>query len=367
MRIIHLASGDLWAGAEVQLFHLALNLKQKDEIDLLIVLLNDGQLANELRSRGVDVFILDEAKLSFFKIVSKFNKICKQFRPDVIHTHRVKENLIGGVITFLLRCKSVRTVHGAPEFSGNLKTRIISFIDNFVAKFFQHKVIAVSHELKEKLAIYSFRKKIEVIENCIDIEHVKSKAIIENDYRVNSEQFNIAFVGRFVAVKRTDLFIDIIQDVNKRYPDLNIQFHMFGDGPLWEQAKTSITKLRLMDNVNLAGFVDNSASYIKKMDLLLITSDHEGLPMTLLEAMALKVAVMSRNLVTIKHVLCGGDCGYILSSDTASIFSNEIAAVIRNKENYNSIKLRAYNAVVDNYSIQVLIERYVGLYKGLLS
>jgi len=367
MRIIHLASGDLWAGAEVQLFHLAFNLNEHEDVYLLVVLLNDGQLAKALRERNIDVVILDESKYSFLKIMVKFYKLCRQFNPDLVHTHRTKENIIGGTLSWLTRSKGIRTVHGASEFTFNIKSKIINLIDNFVACAFQNKVISVSHELKQKLEEYCFRKKIEVIENCVDVEYISNMASKHNNYIINNDYFNIAFVGRFVEVKRTDLFVGIAADLKKRYPEQKIKFHMFGDGPLWEETNRYVNEQGLDSTVSLAGFVDNSAPYIKKMDLLLITSDHEGLPMTLLESMVMKVPVMSRNLRTIKHVLCQGECGYILEESDIRVFSNSIIKLLNEKNKYNEIKNRAYEIVENKYSIKVLIERYIQLYKSLLA
>ncbi len=362
MRIIHIASGDLWAGAEVQLFHLALSLDKRDDVELLVVLLNDGQLAQELRDRKVDVNIIDESKYSLFKIIAKFYKLCRRYKPDVIHTHRVKENIAGGVVAWLTRCKSIRTVHGASEFSSDFKTRVTNFIDNFVACVFQHKVIAVSRELKDKLNRHCFSSKLDVIENCIDIEYVSMMSKKPIAYYVDKTQFNIAFVGRFVDVKRTDLFVKIAEDVNKRFPEYKIRFHMFGDGPLWEQTQDYVAQQRLDDSVTLAGFVDNSAPYIKQMNLLLFMSDHEGLPMTLLEAMVLNVPVMSRNLPTIKSVLCDGDCGYVCKSDTIHFFSNKIIEIINNVDNYRIVAEKAINRVENDYSIYSLTDKYINLY-----
>ena len=100
------------------------------------------------------------------------------------------------------------------------------------------------------------------------------------------------------------------------------------------------------------------------MDLLLFTSDHEGLPMTLLEAMALKVPVMSRNLTTIKHVLSDGRCGYILNSDKAQVFSDKIIEVMNNTNDREEKITMAANVVNSDYSINSLIEKYMMLYSN---
>lgn len=366
MRIIHLASGDLWAGAEVQLFHLAINLNKQPETDLLVVLLNDGQLADELRKKNINVKVFDESNLSFFKIFREFYKLCRETKPNIIHTHRVKENIVGGVVSWLIRSSSARTVHGAQEFSSNIKSRVLNFVDDWIACLFQQRVIAVSHELNEKLQKHCFSSKLDIIENCVDIAYINKMAMEPVNYPLEEECFNVAFVGRFVDVKRTDIFIGIAEKLKEICPNKKIKFNMFGDGPLWDEKRQYVKQKNLDDIIHLAGFVDNSAPYLKKMDLLVFTSDHEGLPMTLLEAMVLKVPVLSRNLTTIKYVLCKGTCGYFVESDSIADFAKKILEVSDNKNERDVMKNNAYDIIENKYSINVLVERYMALYNSLI-
>ena len=370
MKILHLVSGDLWAGAEVQLYHLAKNLVEVDGINLLVIVLNEGQLATKLKESGVAVEILDETLFSSFDIFKQLLKISRQFKPNAIHTHRKKENVIGGVVSTILGCKSVRTVHGASEFSNvkrSLLQKSIDALDTAVAFFFQDKVIAVSDELKSKLEVKCYRKKLEVIENCVDIEFVKKMSLMQINSEIKAGKFNVVFVGRFVDVKRTDLFVDIASKVKKNDLENNIMFYMIGDGPLWKGIQSDVQKLGLHENVKLLGFLENTAPILNKMNLLMFTSDHEGLPMTLLEAMSLEVPVASRNLPTVKQVLCEGKCGYVFDSDEPEDIANEIIEISNDISGRNFIANKAYQAVLDRYSINSLVNRYYNLYLDLVS
>ena len=155
MKILQFASGDLWAGAEVQLYYLSCEIAKYKDIEYIVVLLNEGQLADELRSSGIKVVIFDESSLSSIAIFMKLYKLVRTFRPDVIHTHRSKENVIGGVVSLLSMAKSVRTAHGASEFTDqpfSLRRFVIGQLDKFAGHFLQKKIVAVSQELSIKLA-----------------------------------------------------------------------------------------------------------------------------------------------------------------------------------------------------------------------
>jgi len=366
MKIIHLASGDLWAGAEVQLFHLAVKLHELYGIHLLVVLLNHGQLEQELIEKGIAVTVLDESKLSGFSILLEFYHIVKLFQPDIVHTHRSKENVIGGIVARLNGKKSVRTVHGASEFSirpFNLKRFVFDGADRLAGFFLQQKIISVSDELKQKMKKIYPDSKLAVIENCVDVEYIEKKSLKPCNHDIDKNNFNIAFIGRFVPVKRVDIFYSIAKSVISNSEHEMIHFHMIGDGPLKKNIDDMLLSDKLTKNIHLYGFIENTAPLLKNMNLLIFTSDHEGLPMTLLEAMTLGVPVLSRNLPSICEVLCSGECGYFIKSDNVSDYADIIEHIMTNgEEARNKIKM-ARQQITDKYNIDSNIKKYENLYK----
>src|SRR5690625_6993292 len=111
LRITHIASGDLWAGAEAQMANLLAALHQTEGVKLDVVLLNHGELEARLRQAGIPVTVLDEGELSAFIIAWRLWRHFRRKRPDLVHTHRCKENVLGSVAARLVGARSVRTVH----------------------------------------------------------------------------------------------------------------------------------------------------------------------------------------------------------------------------------------------------------------
>lgn len=98
--VLHIASGDLWAGAEVQMFTLARALQNDLNIRVNVVLLNHGKLEHELRMAGIRTIVLDESKFNSVRILCQLVRTIRELRPDVIHTHRLKENILGSFLVF---------------------------------------------------------------------------------------------------------------------------------------------------------------------------------------------------------------------------------------------------------------------------
>ncbi len=113
MKVLHIASGDLWAGAEKALYTLVLALQQSSQVGVSAVILNPGALAEKPRDAGVELLVLDESCQNTKQLIVSVSQWVARTQPDIIHTHRTKENIIGSLVGARHRIPSVRTQHGA--------------------------------------------------------------------------------------------------------------------------------------------------------------------------------------------------------------------------------------------------------------
>ena len=322
---MHIASGDLWAGAEVQLFSLAKFQSQRDDVQLHIVLMNEGELALRLRDLPVVLTVLDESKLSAWVIFLQLRQLMLSWRPSVVHTHRQKENVLGGLAN---RCSAsglgVRTVHGGSEFVINLWRKPAKWafakLDYCVGRFCQHLIVSVSDELAESLSVVFGDDKVRVVLNGVDesaLAAVDGSAFRENDIGLVK---HIGFVGRLEPVKRVDIFLQLAQ-LAKTADLQNWCFHVFGGGGLQAELEQKAENLGVSANVTFHGHRSDIASCIKAMDVLVMCSDHEGLPMTALEAVALNVPMIAHAVGGLPKLLANGGGVTIESQDPGEYFS----------------------------------------------
>ena len=306
LRILHIASGDLWAGAEAQLYYLAKALNASEGIKLKVLLLNHGELQRRLQTKDIDVEVLDERQHGYFSLLVYGKQIAKAFKPDIIHTHRYKENILGSFIASQLPgTRSVRTVHGDTEISSpwwRFDKRVYQALDRYCGNNLQDKIIAVSYELAEKLKSIYRPEKIIIIENGVDIEEIHEAAKEQVSLPGPDNTIKLAIVCRLVPVKRIDIFLNIMQLLEQRYPN-KYSGYIFGDGPLETELRQQAQTLNINHCTYFMGFKTNIPAFLNKMDCLLITSDHEGLPMNLLEALALEKPVISHTAGGVASVL----------------------------------------------------------------
>ncbi|WP_169579651.1 glycosyltransferase [Saccharospirillum impatiens] len=299
IRVLHIISGDLWAGAEAQAYALIKQLNK--DCTVAAVLMNEGELATRLRAIDIPVTVLDETRLSALRLFQGLRKAIKAFRPTVIHTHRQKENILGSLSNLTtLRARCVRTVHGASEFDGGLKTRIQRWADTACGRWLQDGVIVVSQELMDKLQGQYGAQKLYCVPNGVDLEELNEKANAGTDLVFEPDCIHIAIIGRLVPVKRVDLFLEAARLVLDR--SNNYRFHIVGDGPLEVELKTQASLLNLVEpNVQFHGHRSDIPAIIKKSDAVILCSDHEGMPMVALETLCLKTTLINTDTVHLEQ------------------------------------------------------------------
>ncbi len=371
MHVLHISSGDLWAGAEVMLYTLARALHRDLNTQVSVVILNHGTLEQKLRDCGIAVYVLDESQLNSFQILRQLRQIIVEIKPNVIHTHRMKENILGSIAAlYKQRIPSLRTVHGAPEHRPplhKLAKRLILFFNQSTGRYLQQAIVAVSPDLASKLENSFLKTKIKVVENGIDIAAILSGTSSASSKNNNDRDYRIGIAGRLTPVKRVDLFIDSAVYLKQHQPDLKISFQIYGDGPLLNTLQTRIEVLQANDYIHLHGHCDNIVEKLQTLDALLMTSDHEGLPMVLLEAMCLQTPVIAHAVGGIPHLLEQGRCGTLVHNHSAQAFADAISNLIAQPEQHQQLAQQAFKRLEQHYSAKQTAASYLHVYQQICS
>jgi len=366
-KVMHIASGDLWAGAEVQLFTLVKTLHFGHGIQVSVILFNHGALEEKLLRAGIPVHVVDESRLNILQLIHAIHKVIRKEEPDVIHTHRIKENILVSLIGLLPGTPpSLRTVHGALEHPPSVRQpikRAIHFMHWVCGRFIQRRVIAVSDDLGAALKTDFPANRVRVIENGLDLDIIQHYANTNNLVTgADRNHIAVGIAGRLVPVKRVDLFIETAHYLMTHHPDRNIVFHIFGDGPLHDELVELSKKLGTTGTVVFEGHKSNILENLKNLDMLLMTSDHEGLPMVLLEAMALQVPVIAHAVGGIPSLLENGSCGILVRDQTASAYAREFIRLADSDEMRIAIKKSALERVTSHYSASQNASAYLSEY-----
>lgn len=359
MRILHLASADLWGGAEAQLDSLA-GACSRLGLDVSAVLLNKGsQLGERLRRRGIDVLELDESRTSVVGLMRSLFGQVRRVCPDVIHTHRFKENILGGLVARMHRTGSIRTLHGAQEpelMRASLRRRALDFADAFAARRLQSHVVAVSQDLAGKVAAQYSGARITVIANGVDAAALRQDAL---PAAAPTPRTRFGFLGRLVPVKRVDLLIDAMAELRRISPS-SFELVIVGEGPERPALEARVARLGLDECVSFVGFQANSPAWIASMDVVVLTSDHEGLPMVVLESLALGVPVVARAVGGIPEVLRSVDSTWLVDSASPSDIAHKLAPHL----GVRRLTEKRSPLLPDRYSADTMARAYIAIYES---
>jgi glycosyltransferase involved in cell wall biosynthesis len=356
-RVLHVVSGDLWAGAEAQVAALVAELARDPQVQLHAVVLNPGELERRLRAAGVGVTVVDESQLGVWRILRGIRAVVRDFRPDVIHTHREKENVLGGLAARLAGRASMRTVHGASEHRApawRIDKQAIRWLDRFAERHWQQASVAVSDELGQRLRTERPGITVEVIHNGIDRNSLA--ALREHHFVRGVEQRpkRVAFLGRLVPVKRVDLFLEMARECLDGGGE-ELTFDVVGEGPMAAELRSLADRLRLQDWVTLHGFRPDALALLADVDALVFTSDHEGTPMAALEAIAIGVPVVARAVGGLPELLSGVTGCRLVEGGEPTAFAAAVRAVLEAGE---------HPQLPERYNIRRCAALYRELYAG---
>ena len=309
IKVLHVISGDLWAGAEVQAYTLLGQLHGIPNLDVAAIVMNNGVLAEKLRGLGIRVEIADENRLNVFRIAKALRVFIRNWRPNVVHTHRDKENVLGLLANRMIdNVPTVRTVHGAEEHAGRtgwrrIRRSVVTSVDRWATLTSGQTIIAVSRAQGVELRRIYPAERIVVIENGVDVDGIRAQ-MEPAEFRIcEPDATHVGIVGRMVPVKRMDLFLQAAALLRREDRGRRWRFHVFGDGPLRGSLEADAQQLKISPVVTFHGQRDDISRCLGGLDVLVICSDHEGMPMTALEAAAVGVPTVAHAVGGLTEVI----------------------------------------------------------------
>lgn len=361
IKVCHILSGDLWAGAEVVGYQLIQCLNRFPEIDVSAVILNNGGLYKNLRNLGIRTWLIEENSNTFLTILDKLERLQRRERFEIIHSHRYKENFLAFLLKLkFLNLRIVTTQHGMPEiYNSNryFKKKIISLINFWLITNHFNAVAAVSNDIKSKWPVKDNKSRLRVIHNGIKIGSRYAK-------QDNDGSFTIGSAGRFTAVKNFSLFVSISKNIIEIMP--KAEFVIAGDGDQLASIEKQIENLKLKGSFKLMGHVENMQSFYKMIDIYMNTSLHEGIPVSILEAMSVGIPTIAPRIGGIPEIIDSGINGFLVGDFDPLKFSKVCCLLIENRELRKVISENAKKTIANNFSDIAMGSEYHRLYKEII-
>jgi glycosyltransferase involved in cell wall biosynthesis len=364
-------SGDLWAGAEMQLLMIASCLAEQPRVALSVVLFNEGRLARELRRIGVTVTILDEARTSAWRLIRQLADVLREQRIDVLHTHKYKDGVLGAIAAKWARVPYlVRTVHGLAEPMvgwSRIKSHVYHALDRVVLRRYADLIIAVSRRMAEGLRESGFRPTmVTYIHNGVDVRQVRAtrrREDVRRELGIDPDVLLIGTAGRLSPVKgQAGLLRAGARILQSGKP---AKFLIVGDGPLGSQLLSTAAELGIDDACHLIGPRSDVFDLIAAMDIFVLPSLNEGIPMALLEAMTLGTPVVAAAVGGIPEVIQHRVNGLLVPSGDDQGLADACLELAAKPQWAQTLAAQASRTIAEGFSHERNGEALLYAYRGI--
>lgn len=340
-------------GAEMFIANLLKKLDYNKFKVLLIVLSPkcDTFLEKEINALPVEVIYMNKKEGFKPYVMFRIYRILKKFSPNILHGN------IGGLIYFLLYIylhKNIKCIHTAHTLA-NLefgKAKRFFLKDLYIKK--RIIPVAISNEVRKSIVqTYEIdENKIFSITNGIDT----SKFSFPRSYQF--EKIIIGHVGRFEDVKNHKVIVEVFQILNEQYN--NIGLKLIGDGSLYSEIKDSLSKY---DNVEMIRVSQKVNEELRNIDIFFFPSKYEGMPLSLIEAMASGAVVIASKVGGIADIIVNDVNGYLVEDcNDIDGFVNVFKNLINNKD--NMIKISKNNIEkAKSFDLLTMVKKYQDLYE----
>ncbi len=297
-----------------------------------------------------------------------------RFRPDVVHTHTAKAGTLGRLATAvynLTRPRSARalvvhTFHGhvLSGYFGPVGDRLVRWTERALARL-TDIIVAISEEqrrdLIERFAVCK-PAQTTVIRLGLELDAFTSESgpSLKGALDIPEHALVIGYVGRFVPIKNLPLLLDAFARVHRAVPQSVLV--LAGDGPLREPIQADVRTRGLDAHVRCAGWPRDLAALYRTCDIVALTSDNEGTPVALIEAMAAGRAVVATRVGGVPDVVRHGVTGLLTSAGASDELLTAIVSLARDPSLRRSLGQSARADVVDRYSGTRLVRDITQLY-----
>ncbi|MDY6933070.1 MAG: glycosyltransferase [Spirochaetota bacterium] len=353
-------------GAERVLLTLFNNLSNEKYEISLVLFIKQGKFLNELPP---DINIIDIDKMSrwdFFNLIFRLRKVIKDIKPASIIGMYYYSSIIAVLSCLFIndRPKIIVCEHGS--HSAFLPTTRARHLKKLLMKFSYRKadkIVAISQHMKENLIVDLKLKpaNITVINNPIPVKLIKEQALdsIADDLLNYKKGQIIISLGRLTQQKRFDRLIRAFSLVLQQK---EVYLIILGQGELLNDLQNLVDELNVKKFVRFLGFKDNPFAWLSKADIFVLSSDWEGLPMVILEAMACGTPVIATDCPTgPKEIIINGENGFLVQMNDEKALAEAMLALLKDGNLRNKISKKG-ELRAEDFRTEIIIPQYEKLF-----
>jgi len=304
--------------------------------------------------------------------------IIRDYKPDIVHTHASKSGAIGRLAAFKENVPVVvHTFHGHVfhSYFGRLKTLFYKTIERYLAK--KSSAIITISDLRQKELVNIHKvvpaSKSRVVNLGFDLtkfqtDQSQKRQNFVREYKIQDDEVCIGIIGRLTDIKNHDMFFNVIDELMKSSTK-KIRVFVIGGGELDECLKQKAKEIEVVHQKSIFTFT----SWIKdvdiplaRLDVVCLTSHNEGTPVSLIEAQAANIVVMSTNVGGVKDIVDENETGFIIENFSVNDYTEKLLLLVEDENKRKFMSQNCWNYVKDKFHYTRLCANVESLYLELL-
>ncbi|MHA7131837.1 glycosyltransferase [Algoriphagus namhaensis] len=372
IKILHLIKSLGRGGAEKLIPQTAqVHDQQRFEFHCLYFFHQENNIVDELEAAGIQVHLFPSSNFGLFFQVKKVQQYVDQEEFDIIHAHLPWAGILSRLIRPKAKVRIVYTEHNTWD-----RYNKFSYWGNRLSFKHQDAVIAVSNEVALSMRLNSIwdpyqrggRMKLRVIQNGVNTDLFQRIDPSDQEIQGIREQLNIPseapVIGKvavFRSQKRLWLWVEIALKILESCPETH--FILVGDGEWRARILKQIQASGKSGHFHWVGVQKNVVPYLSLMDIYLSSSEFEGLPIAMLEAMSCEVAVVATRAGGIGEVISHGKEGYLTAIENWAELANHAIHLIQNPKKLSEMKKLARKRVIEEFSMHKMVRELEAVYR----
>ena len=339
----------------------------------------EGSMRGHIQVQGVSPILIPQLvgnpwlnvsdALAFAHIL----RLLRREQPTILHTHTSKAGLLGRIAAHITGVPIVvHTFHGLvlKGHYGPLKTNVARAVERWLARL-SDRLIAVSDENKKDLLAYRIASthKIDVIPLGLELDNFidskKRRGVLHRELGLNSAIGLIGIVGRIAPIKNHRLFFDAMTRVLVQHTKAHVV--VAGDGDLRPQMENYVREIGIGNRVSFLGWRYDLPQVYTDLDVVVISSNNEGTPVSAIEAMAAGRPVVATRVGGLVDVISDGETGYLVAPGNVEQLASAVERVLRDGEATDRLRRNARESVKHKFAVGRLTADIDLLYRRLLA
>lgn len=344
--------------------------------DIMVCTHSDGSYWDKFVALGITPYDLALRRLSlstFFKLL----KILQKEKPDLIHTHGKGPGLYGRLIGRMLGIPVIHTFHGFQyKFLPIFNSLFYLIVENFLTLLTQHHIFVGNGEKgKAKILKFLNDSNSSVINNGIDLDSIKNLKPADEAFTSlglrDSEKIKVfATLSRVSPEKGLTILLEGFAEAKKIVP--HIRLIIIGDCP--DEHEKYIKKIKqyiyengLVESVKILGSREDALEILKCVDFYIAPSLSEGLPYSLLEALAAEIPVIATDIPGNNDIIRKSVEGILIPANSAGPLAHGILNMLDlGSEERQAMEQNGIVRIRDQFSLNLMVEKTFSLYKKVL-